>query len=65
MNLFTDGLTCSFIKAKSELALEDVTEVVEVGLELFRISENKLFAQVISSERYIFMHILFDDCLSS
>lgn len=35
-----------FIKAKSELSLEDVTEVVEVGLELFRISENKLFAQV-------------------
>ncbi|XP_055822371.1 proteasome activator subunit 4 [Solanum dulcamara] len=35
-----------FIKAKSELSLEDVTEVVEVGLELFRISENKLYAQV-------------------
>nr|XP_009762109.1 PREDICTED: proteasome activator subunit 4 isoform X1 [Nicotiana sylvestris] len=35
-----------FIKAKSELSLEDVKEVVEVGLELFRISENKLYAQV-------------------
>ncbi|KAM3396447.1 proteasome activator subunit 4 [Capsicum galapagoense] len=35
-----------FIKAKSELSLEDVTEVVEVGLELFRISENRLYAQV-------------------
>ena len=37
---------CSFIKAKSEVSLEDVNAIVEVGLELFRISENKLYAQV-------------------
>lgn len=35
-----------FIKAKSEVALEDVNAIIEVGLELFRMSENKLYAQV-------------------
>nr|XP_027063641.1 proteasome activator subunit 4 isoform X1 [Coffea arabica] len=35
-----------FIKAKSELLMEDVTAVVETGLELFQISENKLHVQV-------------------
>ncbi|PON47216.1 Coatomer beta subunit [Parasponia andersonii] len=35
-----------FIKAKSEVSLEDVITIVEVGLELFHISENKLYAQV-------------------
>ncbi|XP_030510488.2 proteasome activator subunit 4 [Cannabis sativa] len=35
-----------FIKAKSELSLEDVTAVVNVGLELFHKSENKLYVQV-------------------
>lgn len=35
-----------FIKAKSELLLEDVTAVVDIGLELFRISESKLYVQV-------------------
>uniref|UniRef100_A0A6N2L9H7 Proteasome activator Blm10 middle HEAT repeats region domain-containing protein n=1 Tax=Salix viminalis TaxID=40686 RepID=A0A6N2L9H7_SALVM len=35
-----------FIKAKSELNLEDVAEVVQFGIELFNISQNKLYAQV-------------------
>ncbi|KAL5803775.1 hypothetical protein ACOSQ3_030575 [Xanthoceras sorbifolium] len=35
-----------FIKAKSELALEDVGTLVEIGLELFNTSQNKLYAQV-------------------
>eukprot|EP01018_Ginkgo_biloba_P025868 Gb_28178 [translate_table: standard] len=38
------SLTC-FIKAKSEIALEDVMVLVEVGLELFLQSEN-LYVQV-------------------
>ncbi|KAK4398681.1 Proteasome activator subunit [Sesamum angolense] len=36
-----------FVKAKSELSIEDVSTIVEVGLELFRISEHKLHAQVV------------------
>ncbi|KAL0362983.1 UNVERIFIED_CONTAM: Proteasome activator subunit [Sesamum calycinum] len=35
-----------FVKAKSELSIEDVSTIVEVGLELFRLSEHKLHAQV-------------------
>ncbi|KAJ7015442.1 hypothetical protein NC653_004671 [Populus alba x Populus x berolinensis] len=35
-----------FIKAKSELNLEDVAELVQIGIELFNISQNKLYAQV-------------------
>ncbi|KAM7252530.1 hypothetical protein ACFE04_024413 [Oxalis oulophora] len=35
-----------FIKAKSELQLEDVRTVVEIGLELFHTSRDKLYAQV-------------------
>ncbi|KAL9382859.1 hypothetical protein Peur_023182 [Populus x canadensis] len=35
-----------FIKAKSELSLEDVAELVQFGIELFNISQNKLYAQV-------------------
>ncbi|CAI9088127.1 OLC1v1022373C1 [Oldenlandia corymbosa var. corymbosa] len=35
-----------FIKAKSEILLEDVTAVVEIGLELFNVAEDKLYAQV-------------------
>ncbi|KAL6547028.1 hypothetical protein OROMI_022749 [Orobanche minor] len=35
-----------FVTAKSELFVEDVTTIVEFGLELFQISENKLYAQV-------------------
>ncbi|KAJ6770850.1 PROTEASOME ACTIVATOR COMPLEX SUBUNIT 4 [Salix purpurea] len=35
-----------FIKAKSELNLEDVAELVQFGIELFNISQNKLYAQV-------------------
>ncbi|KAH9804505.1 proteasome activator subunit 4 [Citrus sinensis] len=35
-----------FIKAKSELSLEDVGALVEIGLELFNISQNKLYVQV-------------------
>ncbi|KAK4439643.1 Proteasome activator subunit [Sesamum alatum] len=35
-----------FVKAKSELSIEDVSTIVEVGLELFQISEHKLHAQV-------------------
>ena len=37
----------SFIKAKSELNLEDVAELVHFGIELFNISQNKLYAQVL------------------
>ncbi|GFQ02550.1 proteasome activator subunit 4 [Phtheirospermum japonicum] len=36
----------TYVKAKSELSIEDVTAIVKVGLELFHISENKLDAQV-------------------
>ncbi|KAI3456750.1 hypothetical protein Pfo_013413 [Paulownia fortunei] len=35
-----------FVKAKSELSVEDVSTIVKDGLELFQISENKLYAQV-------------------
>lgn len=34
------------MKAKSDLMVEDVSAIVEVGLQLFQISENKLYAQV-------------------
>ncbi|KAJ9173841.1 hypothetical protein P3X46_016937 [Hevea brasiliensis] len=35
-----------FIKAKSEVALEDVNQLVEIGIQVFNISQNKLYAQV-------------------
>ncbi|KAJ8754928.1 hypothetical protein K2173_015440 [Erythroxylum novogranatense] len=35
-----------FIKAKSEVALEDVASLVQFGLRLFNLSQNKLYAQV-------------------
>ncbi|CAH9135204.1 unnamed protein product [Cuscuta epithymum] len=35
-----------FIKARSELRIEDVKDLVEFGLDLFRLSENKLNIQV-------------------
>ncbi|KAL6954576.1 hypothetical protein U1Q18_023924 [Sarracenia purpurea var. burkii] len=35
-----------FIKAKSEVSLEDVAALVEMGLELFCLSHDKLYAQV-------------------
>ncbi|PIA58294.1 hypothetical protein AQUCO_00500316v1 [Aquilegia coerulea] len=35
-----------YIKAKSEIALEDVGELVDFGLKLFGLSQNKLYAQV-------------------
>jgi proteasome activator subunit 4 len=35
-----------FVKAKSDLSVDDVTAIVNVGLELFQKSENKLYAQV-------------------
>ncbi|KAF2298087.1 hypothetical protein GH714_013491 [Hevea brasiliensis] len=34
-----------FIKAKSEVALEDVNQLVEIGIQVFNISQNKLYAQ--------------------
>uniref|UniRef100_A0A2N9J9P5 Uncharacterized protein n=1 Tax=Fagus sylvatica TaxID=28930 RepID=A0A2N9J9P5_FAGSY len=36
----------SFIKAKSDVSLEDVSTLVEIGLELFNNSQNKLYAQM-------------------
>lgn len=38
---------CSFMKAKSEVSLEDVAAVVDIGLELFHMSQDKLYAQVL------------------
>ncbi|WCJ32534.1 Proteasome activator subunit 4 [Euphorbia peplus] len=35
-----------FIKAKSEVAVEDVAQLVELGIGLFNISQDKLYAQV-------------------
>jgi hypothetical protein len=35
-----------FVRAKSELSVEDVSELVEIGLQIFHSSENKLYAQV-------------------
>ncbi|KAK8926304.1 hypothetical protein KSP39_PZI018786 [Platanthera zijinensis] len=35
-----------FIKAKSEVSVEDVQEIVESGVEIFNASQNKLYAQV-------------------
>ncbi|BFG33636.1 hypothetical protein CerSpe_199100 [Prunus speciosa] len=35
-----------FVKAKSDVSSEDVTALVEFGLELFHVSQNKLYAQV-------------------
>lgn len=40
-------LLCSFIKAKSEVSLEDISGLIEFGLELFHVSQNKLYVQVI------------------
>lgn len=34
------------MKAKSEVSFEDVNAIVEIGLELFSVSQNKLYAQV-------------------
>lgn len=34
------------MKAKSDILVEDVSAIVEIGLQLFQISENKLYAQV-------------------
>ncbi|CAN8259509.1 unnamed protein product [Cochlearia groenlandica] len=35
-----------FVRAKSELSVEDVTELVEIGLQIFHSSQDKLYAQV-------------------
>ncbi|XP_071733720.1 proteasome activator subunit 4 [Rutidosis leptorrhynchoides] len=35
-----------FIKAKSDVSLEDVTDLVEFGLKVFNASQDKLYAQV-------------------
>ncbi|CAA7016339.1 unnamed protein product [Microthlaspi erraticum] len=35
-----------YIRAKSELSVEDVSELVEIGLQIFLSSQNKLYAQV-------------------
>ncbi|CAJ1960253.1 unnamed protein product [Sphenostylis stenocarpa] len=35
-----------FIKAKSDVSLEDVHNLVQLGLEIFHVSRNKLYAQV-------------------
>ncbi|XVF70972.1 hypothetical protein PTKIN_Ptkin11bG0205100 [Pterospermum kingtungense] len=35
-----------FIKAKSDIILEDIVSVIEIGLELFHKSQGKLYAQV-------------------
>ncbi|KAL1204884.1 Proteasome activator subunit 4 [Cardamine amara subsp. amara] len=35
-----------FVRAKSELSVEDVSELVEIGLQIFHSSQNKLYAQV-------------------
>ncbi|XP_019430869.1 PREDICTED: proteasome activator subunit 4-like [Lupinus angustifolius] len=35
-----------FIKAKSDVSLEDVQSLIQTGLELFHLSRNKLYAQV-------------------
>ncbi|PIN23826.1 hypothetical protein CDL12_03448 [Handroanthus impetiginosus] len=35
-----------FVKAKSDLSIEDVSAIISIGLELFQMSENKLYAQV-------------------
>lgn len=40
-------MLCSFMKAKSEVSLEDVAAVVDIGLELFHMSQDKLYAQVL------------------
>lgn len=34
------------MRAKSEISLEDVKELVEFGVELFHASQNKLYVQV-------------------
>ncbi|RDX74118.1 Proteasome activator subunit 4 [Mucuna pruriens] len=35
-----------FIKAKSDVSLEDVRNLIQMGLEIFHVSRNKLYAQV-------------------
>ncbi|KAK7305308.1 hypothetical protein VNO77_43212 [Canavalia gladiata] len=35
-----------FVKAKSDVSLEDVHSLIQMGLELFHMSRNKLYAQV-------------------
>lgn len=35
-----------FIKAKSDISLEDVVSVVQIGLELFHKSQSKLYVQM-------------------
>ncbi|KAE8725691.1 Proteasome activator subunit 4 [Hibiscus syriacus] len=36
-----------FIKAKSDISLEDVVSVIDIGLELFHKSQSKLYVQVV------------------
>ncbi|KAJ0249356.1 Proteasome activator subunit 4 [Hirschfeldia incana] len=35
-----------YVRAKSDLSVEDVTELVEIGLQIFHSSQDKLYAQV-------------------
>lgn len=59
-------LLCSFVKAKSDVSSEDVTALVEFGLELFHVSQNKLYAQVILRiAASIYSHIFLVTCLLS
>ena len=48
---------CSFINAKSDLALEDVRNLIHKGLEIFHVSRNKLYAQVM-------LHFVLDEMQS-
>lgn len=45
MRIFFFSL-CSYVRAKSDLSVEDVTELVEIGLQIFHSSQDKLYAQV-------------------
>ena len=46
MTFFFFFFLCSYVRAKSDLAVEDVTELVEIGLQIFHSSQDKLYAQV-------------------
>lgn len=54
-------VACSFIKAKSDVSLEDVRTLIQMGLELFHMSRSKLYAQVlhfVSDELWSFLGLV-------
>ncbi|KAG5550916.1 hypothetical protein RHGRI_009372 [Rhododendron griersonianum] len=59
---FATNLLVHFVRAKSDVSVEDVAVLVELGLELFHISQNKLHAQEYRPRRMEIETETFRDC---